>query len=131
MNDQKLIEKVNTTMSKLCYQQGYASVVDVLMECGILERKRYLEWRSGKVDYLERVCTVNLSKLNLVLNQMNKYAQLHSLKSSYCFYKKYGKGKKVQLRFTKSNSSTMEKRYATHYVDLERTEELKKINSND
>ena len=46
------------------YQQwkkrGYATPVDTLMDCGILSKKSYDEWRFGQISYLERCCNANL-----------------------------------------------------------------------
>ena len=39
-----------------------------------------------------------------------------NLKSSWTAYKSWGKGKKIDLRFTKSKDSNIEETYATHFV---------------
>ena len=33
---------------------------------GVLPKQKYEDWRFGRVDYLERVCTVNLRKLSFI-----------------------------------------------------------------
>ena len=85
------------------------------------------------MDYLERVCKVNLSKLSLVMREMRSYATKTGLKPSFCYYKRWGTKKKngqgrkpvIPLRFSKSGNPEIEQRYATHYVDLKRTSQLK------
>ena len=129
MNDKELIGKVHSSMYHQCQKRGYAAPVDVLMEIGVLPKKKYEEWRFGRVDYLERVCTVNLRKLS----QMRVYAQKSGLKPSFCYYKRWGVKKKngqghkpvIPLRFSKSGDAEIERWYATHFVDSRQIARLK------
>ena len=133
MNNAELIKKVNASMYQQIWRRGYATPVDVLMDTGILSKQKYEDWRFGKVDYLERVCTANLKKLSLVLHQMRVYARKANLKPSFCYYKRWGvkkkggQGKKpvIPLRFSKSENPEIEKWYATHFVDNKRIAFLK------
>ena len=85
------------------------------------------------MDYLERVCTVNLHKLSFIMHQMRVYAQKTGLKPSFCCYKQWGVKKKngqghkpvIPLRFSKSGNPEIEKWYATHFVDTKRIAALK------
>ena len=107
MNEKELIGKVHSSVYHQCQQRGYAAPVDVLMDIGVLPKQKYEDWRFGKVDYLERVCTVNLRKLFFIMHQMRVYAQ------------KTGQGHKpvIPLRFSKSGNPEVEKWYAPHFVD--------------
>ena len=133
MNNAELIKRVNASMYQQIWRRGYATPVDVLMDTGILSKQKYEDWRFGKVDYLERICTANLMKLSLVLHQMRVYAQKANLKPSFCYYKRWGvkkkggQGKKpvIPLRFSKSENPEIEKWYATHFVDSKRIALLK------
>ena len=133
MNNADLIKKVNASMYQQCQRRGYAAPVDVLMDIGILPKQKYEDWRFGKVDYLERVCTANLNKLSSVLHQMIVYAKRADLKPSFCYYKRWGvkkkggQGKKpvIPLRFSKSGDPEIEKWYATHFVDTKQIAALK------
>ena len=120
-------------MYQQCQRRGYAAPVDVLMDIGILPKQKYEDWRFGRVDYLERVCTANLNKLSSVLHQMRVYAKKADLKPSFCYYKRWGvkkkggQGKKpvIPLRFSKSGDPEIEKWYATHFVDTKQIAALK------
>lgn len=133
MTDKELIGKVHTAVYQQCQCRGYAAPVDVLMDIGVLPKNRYEDWRNGRVDYLERVCTCNLRQLSFIMKQIRVYAAKNGLKPSFCCYKRWGVRKKsgqghkpvVPLRFSKSGSPDIERTYATHYVDLERTTQLK------
>ncbi len=92
-----------------------------------LSNKDYDNWRFGRVEYLEKVCNTNLSKLTLINKLIRKYSTELGLKSSWTGYSQYGKGVKRRLRFSKSGEKTIEDRYATHYIDTDRIKELKEI----
>lgn len=133
MNDKELISAVHSSMYHQCQRRGYAAPVDVLLDKGVLPKKKYEDWRYGKVPYLESVCTVNLRKLSFIMSQMRSYAKKAELKPSFCYYKQWGVKKKngqghkpvLPLRFSKSGNTDIEKSYATHFVDLKRTAQLK------
>ena len=107
-------------------QRGYATPVDTLMDCKVLDKKAYEDWRFGRVPYLERVCTVNLKKLSFILHQMRVYAGRSGWKESFCFYKQWGmKGNSRKLQFSKSGNENIERQYATHFVDKEKVQQIK------
>lgn len=94
MNNQELTAKVHSAMYAQCRKRGYAAPVDVLMDLGVLPKQKYEDWRFGKVDYLERVCNVNLHKLSTIMHEMRVYAKKAGLKPSFCYYKRWGVKKK-------------------------------------
>jgi len=104
-------------MNKNIFEKGYAAPVDVLMDIGVLSKKDYEDWRAGRVPFLEKVCQANLSKLSNIMREIRTFAAKNNLKASWTFYRQYGKGNKQKLRFSKSGNETIEKAYATHYMD--------------
>lgn len=118
MNNGEIIGKVHNSMYQQLKKDGFATPVQVLMDVGVLAEKDYDNWRHGRVDYLERVCKVNLHKLAYIMKQVRAYAKKNSLKPSWTFYKQWGrKGKPtIKLRFSKSGDEGIERQYATHYV---------------
>jgi len=107
------------------YEKGYVCSVDILLQLDYLTKKDYEDWRFGRVDYLEKVCNINLGKLTLINKLIRKYSSELDLKSSWTGYNQFGKGIKRQLRFSKSGDKTIEDSYATHYIDKNRMIELK------
>ena len=132
VKESELIGKVHSAVYHQCRHRGYAAPADVLVDIGVLPRQKYEDWRFGKVQYLEAVCTCNLKKLSFVMKQIRSYAKKTNLKPSFCYYKRWGVKKKqghksvIPLRFSKSGNPEIEKAYATHYVDLGRAEQRKK-----
>lgn len=133
LKDKNLNGKIHSSMYHQCQERGYATPVDVLMEIGVLPKKKYEDWRFGRVTYLESVCTVNLRTLSAILHQMRVYAKKTGLKPSFCYYKQWGtkkwdgqgKKKTIPLWFSKSGNPDVEKWYATHFVDIKRLQEIK------
>ena len=92
------------------------SAVEVLIDMGKLSRKDYEDWRMGRVPFLERVIGVNLGKLQVILRELAATGRQLGLKESFTDYRKWGKGAKLRLRFSKSGDPNVEKAYATHFV---------------
>ena len=118
MNNEETIQKVRIAAENILHRDKYVSPVGLLLEIGILTKKDYEEWRMGRVPYLERVCSVNLKKMSLIMAELKNYAVGRKLKPSTTAYKKWGKGNKVDLKFSKSGDSRIEMAYRTHYVNL-------------
>jgi len=86
----------------------------------------------GEVDYLERVCKINLSKLSKINAEIRAYAKRNNLKASWTFYNQWKSGKSKgnsaksqKLRFSKSGNENIENQYATHYVGQLKVAEAK------
>lgn len=127
MNNQDLSLLVQKSMHKQITKQGYSTSEQVLMDLNYLSKEDFENWKKGRVDYLERVCRVNLSKLSFILSQMQKYAKTTNLKESCTYYKKSGKGN-IKLRFTKTGNEYMERRYSTRYTSTDISTVKKIIN---
>lgn len=128
MNNNEIIGKIHNSMYQQIQKSGIAMPVHVLMDLNILSKEDYERWRFGKVDYLERVCKVNLSKLSFVMGEIRSYAAKNNLKASWTFYKQWGQKQlphAKKLRFSKSGNEEIEKAYATHYVSAEKGSGLK------
>jgi len=130
-NDHDLQVKVHSAMYFLIKDKGVTSPAEVLISIGALSKDDFERWRFGKVDYLERVCKINLRKLSFVNHEIRAYARKHDLKPSWTYYKKWGtnknsnSGNAVKLRFSKNGDDNIEKLYATHYVSQQKVNEAK------
>ena len=127
MNSLELEKKVKQIVHSLAYEKGFVCSVDVLLKLTYLSKQDHESWRFGRIDYLEKVCQVNLGKLSLINQTLRKNANELKLERSWTGYHKFGKGVSKKLIFSKSRDSKIEDAYATHYVDKKRIDELKKI----
>lgn len=119
MDNKNIVGMIHNSMYHQLKNTGFATPTQVLMDLQVLAKEDYEKWRVGKIDYLERVCKVNLSKLSVIMKEVRKYAQTNNLKPSYTYYKQWGQKKSSEtkkLRFSKTNKEEIEKAYATHYV---------------
>ena len=44
MKDKNLNGKIHSSMYHQCHKRGYATPVDVLMDIGVLPKKKYEDW---------------------------------------------------------------------------------------
>lgn len=116
MGQDNLTGQVHNAMYQQIKKRGYAAPVDVLMDIGVLSKTDYENWRRGRVDYLERVCKMNLHKLSEIMRLMRGYAAKTGLKPSWTFYRQWECKESRKLRFSKSGKAEIEKAYATHFV---------------
>lgn len=129
MNNADLEKEVKRLVHLNRYEKGYVCPVDILMQLDYLSKNDYENWRFGRVDYLEKVCKINLRKLTFINKLIRKYSKDLGLKESWTAYNKFGKGVKKRLRFSKSGKQTIENAYSTHYIDKDRITELKENNA--
>ncbi len=116
MNKIDLEKKITEIINELLAKKVYICSIDVLIKLNYLTQTDYENWRFGKVECLEKVCKINLSKLKTI-NQITKKTSVKmNLKPSWTAYNKYGKGPKKRLQFSKSGNTTIEIAYSTHYV---------------
>jgi len=120
MNNTDLRNKIKLVGKEIIEEKRYLSSIDVLLKLEYLSEKDYENWRFGKVEYLEKVCGVNLKKLSTINKTIKEISGQWNLKKSWTAYNKYGKGKKIRLRFSKSGNEQIEEAYATHYMNIEK-----------
>jgi hypothetical protein len=114
--DDPLYPRIVRACAALVARGNVVAPVDVLVEMGLLDPKQLEDWRRGRVPYLERVINCNLTRLSRLLRILRFHAHDLNLQPSITAYKKWGKGPKRQLRFTKSHEQKLEVVYATHFV---------------
>jgi hypothetical protein len=124
MNRLELEQAAISAGDRCLKAKGYISMVDVLMELGMLSREDLESWRFRQVPFLERVVHGNLARVNAVLRAVQINAAQGKMKASWTAYMSWGKGKRQPLRFSKSGDANLERAYATHYLLLRESEEL-------
>ena len=100
----------------LLQEKGYIAPVDLFMRMGLLFPKSAEDWRRGRIPYLERVIRCNLSKASRILRILRMHAHDLNLKPSPTVYKRWTKGSRPFLRFSKTGDRNLEDAYARHFV---------------
>jgi hypothetical protein len=111
-----LYERIVRTVDGALQRGTFVTPVDVLVGMGLLTEEGLLDWRRGRVPYLERIIDCNLPRLSRLLRILRFHAHDLSLKPSWTAYMRWGKGPKQRLRFTKTGDPKLEEVYATHFV---------------
>ena len=89
---------------------------EIIQKLGYLSKQDYEKWRKGQVPYLEKVIKINLKKISFIMKTVVKNSRNGKLKESWTSYKKWEKGPKYELIFTKSRNPHIEKTYSTHFI---------------
>ncbi|MCU0663712.1 MAG: hypothetical protein MUC50_15455 [Myxococcota bacterium] len=111
-----LYPRVVRAVTPLLARGKVVAPVDVLVGMGILEKSKLEDWRFGRVPYLEKVITCNLTRLSRTLRILRYHCHDLNLVPSVTVYKRWGKGCKQQLRFTKTGDVKIEEAYRRHFV---------------
>ena len=111
-----MYRRIECVVAELLARGNVVAPVDVLVGMGLLRPEHLDNWRRGRVPYLERVINCNLTRLSRLLRILRFHAHDLNLKPSQTIYKRYGKGPKPRLRFTKTGDAGLEAAYATHFV---------------
>ena len=112
----EMLSRVREAMAVVLRRNGYVSVVDVLVEMKRLTPTHLEDWRFGRIPYLERVVQGSLGKLSLIGREIRSAAREQGLTPSFTAYRKWGKGPKRTLLFSKSGEPSVELAYATHWL---------------
>lgn len=116
MNRSDLLKKLGPVTSELLREKGYLAFTDVFIKLGYLDPKDYERWRLKQVPYLEKIIKVNLGTISFIMKMVRKNCINGKLRESWTCYRSWGKGRKVNLRFSKSGTEYIEKVYATHFL---------------
>lgn len=105
-------QKIATLAGNIVSRKGHVSVIDLFIEIGWLKPDKLNDWKLGKIPYLERIITANLSKISRAMKEFKSWAVHSNLKARFTVYKH----KNHRLRFSKTGELNIETAYSTHYV---------------
>ena len=100
----------------LLREKGFVAPVELFIRMNLLSPESAEDWRRGQISYLERVIRCNLSKASRILRILRMHAHDLDLKPSLTVYKRWTKGSRPLLRFSKTGDHNVEEAYARHFV---------------
>ncbi len=112
----KFYKSVCGAVHELLKKGSVVTPVEMFMEMGNLSKKDYEDWRFGRVHFLESVVQSRLARITRKLRILHYHALDRGLKPSQTVYKKWGKGRKILLRFSKTRNQNVEDAWSRHYV---------------
>jgi hypothetical protein len=103
-------------VENLLREKGSVAPVELFIRMDLLSPESAEDWRRGRISYLERVIRCNLSKASRILSILRMHAHDLDLKPSLTVYKRWTKGSRPFLRFSKTGDRNIEEAYARHFV---------------
>ena len=114
-NRAKLNRRIAGAATAMLSDRQVVTPVEVLVGIGWLDRADVEAWRRGRVPYLERVATANLTKLSTALRLLHDWACRNGLIPSETVYVAWTRDRH-RLRFTRTGDVNLERAYRTHWV---------------
>ena len=111
-----LFPRIEHVVGTILEKGKVVTPIDVLVGMQLLKPENLEQWRRGRVPYLERLITCNLTRLSRLLRILRFHVHDLKLVPSTTVYLRHGRGPKRLLRFTKTDDAKLEKAYATHFV---------------
>jgi hypothetical protein len=115
-NEDALKKRVAQAAEAALADHGYVSAIDVLTGMRLLQPVHVESWRKGRIDFLERMIQGNLNKISRSLSLFRQWAGEKGLRPSETRYMRWGRGAKVELRFSQSGDPEVEQLFRTHFV---------------
>jgi hypothetical protein len=100
----------------LLREKGFVAPLELFIRMDLLSSESAEDWRRGRIPYLERVIRCNLGKAGRILRILRMHAHDLDLKPSLTVYKRWTKGSRPLLRFSKTGDHNIEDAYARHFV---------------
>jgi hypothetical protein len=100
----------------LLREKGFVAPLELFIRMDLLSPESVEDWRRGRIPYLERVVRCNLGKASRILRILRMHAHDLDLKPSLTVYKRWTKGSRPLLRFSKTGDHNIEDAYARHFV---------------
>ena len=111
-----LYPRIVRAVAAILAKDKVVAPVDVLVKMSLLTPEQILDWRRGRIPFLERVIKGNLSRLSRLLRILRFHAHDLNLEPSITVYMRWGKGPKQRLKFSKTGDPKIEEAYSRHFV---------------
>jgi hypothetical protein len=114
-SDKRLERRVIEAAEAALDAHGFVTAIDVLTGLGWLPPSSERAWRQGRIPYLERAVTANLSKTSRAMRHLRRWAANRGLEASEMAYLARTRDRRA-LRFSRSGQPSIELAYRTHWL---------------
>lgn len=114
--DDPLFPRIERAVAAILAKGKVVAPVDVLVAMSLLAPEKLEDWRRGRMPYLEKVTNCNLTRLSRLLRILRFHAHDLNLVPSVTVHRRWGKGPKQRLQFTKTGDPRLEEAYARHFA---------------
>ena len=115
-HEDPLYPRIVRAVEPLLARGKVVTPVDVLIGMSLLDPAKLEDWRRGRIPFLEKAIGCNLTRLSRLLRILRFHAHDLKLVPSTTVYRRWGKGPKQRLRFTKTGDGKLEEAYSRHFV---------------
>src|SRR5215469_10503733 len=100
----------------LLREKGFVAPIELFIRMELLSRESSEDWRRGRIPYLERAVQCNLSKASRILRILRMHAHDLDLIPALTVYKRWTRGRRTLLQFSKTGHRALEEAYARHFL---------------
>jgi hypothetical protein len=104
----------------LLREKGFVAPIELFIRMDLLSPASVENWRRGRIPYLERAIQCNLSKASRILRILRMHAHDLDLKPVPTVYKRWTRGPRTLLHFSKTGDRAVEEAYARHFLSPEK-----------
>jgi hypothetical protein len=104
----------------LLREKGFVAPIELFIRMDLLSPASVENWRRGRIPYLERAIQCNLSKANRILRILRMHAHDLDLKPVPTVHKRWTRGPRTLLDFSKTGDRAVEEAYARHFLSPEK-----------
>jgi len=112
----KYYPRIVRTVTAILNGGDVVAPIDVFVGMGVLAKEDVEAWRMGRIPYLEKVIRCNLEKASRILRILRMHVHDLNMRPSQTDYRKWGKGRKIKLRFSKYGDPSLEEAYSRHFI---------------
>ena len=110
--NKNLMARVERAVAAVLQREGHLTYPALLCELGVLTKKDLDAWRAGRVPYLEKVISTNLTRLARIQTAVRRLARARNLKRTVT-------GPKRGRRYSKTGHPFVEEEYAAYSRPLQ------------
>ena len=114
--EDKYYPRIVRAVSALLDKSETIAPMEVFVQMNLLQASDLESWRFGRIPYLVKVIRCNLAAASRILRILRMHGHDLNLQPSLTEYRKWGKGPKLALRFTKSGDPGVEEAYYRHLL---------------
>ena len=109
-------QRVVKAVDEILESSTSVAPVEVFVRMQLLTREALEDWRRGRVPYLEKLIHTNLARASRILRILALHAHDLKLRPVPTDYRRWGRGPKTPLRFTKYRDAKLEEVDSRHFV---------------
>jgi hypothetical protein len=117
-----LYPKIVNAVFQILKVKKFVAPIELFRALGLIDEKQIEDWRFGRIPYLEKAIKCNLTKASRILQIFRYHVRDLNMIPSTAIYKKFGKGPKIILRFSKTGEKNIEEAYSRHFLKNEKKE---------